>query len=300
MLQSPVLGGESQLWVSEWPFQRYQCYLRVHGPFKISHPKETSRVYFLHLSALWETLFSPEVWHFLILACFPGQQPCSPALPAIQQRRVKCCHCLCACLPSCWVCLLHGQLEAQPGSQLLWQQLHTHSGHALPLRYLPKHLKAITSTHPAGPRYWQGEWFKGQENQAWPGLVTEPCRLHPFTSLAIPVPCPWPCLACLLCTTTSALLEIAAPAAEFKAGQSNTIKEKDQHGARQHSLQKIDTGAMSTQTSACLIWGTAALGLTALSKLQKTVFGPKLMVVSTVTISPDKPHCVNPSNSALL
>lgn len=51
-----------------------------------------------------------------------------------------------------------------------------------------------------------------------------------------------PCLP--HCTATSALLEIAALTAEFKAGQSSTIKEKDQHGARQHSLQKIDTAAM--------------------------------------------------------
>lgn len=63
-----------------------------------------------------------------------------------------------------------------------------------------------------------GERFKEQRNQTWPGLLTEPCRLHAFTSLAIPVPCPWPCLACLHCTATSALLEIAASTAEFKAG----------------------------------------------------------------------------------
>lgn len=71
-----------------------------------------------------------------------------------------------------------------------------------------------------------GEWFKEQRNQAWPGLATEPCRLHPFTSLTIPVPCPCPCLACLHCTDTSALLEIASPTAEFKAGQSSTIKKR--------------------------------------------------------------------------
>lgn len=102
---------------------------------------------------------------------------------------------------------------------------------------LPAHVLLVPETH-------RGERFKEQGNQAWPGLATEPCRLHPFTSLAILVPCPWPCLACLHCTATSALLEIAAPAAESKAGQSSTIKEKDQRGARQHSLQKIDAAAM--------------------------------------------------------
>lgn len=41
--------------------QRHQCYVSVYGPFEMSHPKVTSKAYFLHLSALWETLFSPEI-----------------------------------------------------------------------------------------------------------------------------------------------------------------------------------------------------------------------------------------------
>lgn len=64
---------------------------------------------------------------------------------------------------------------------------------------LPAHVLLVPETH-------RGERFKEQGNQAWPGLTTEPCRLHPFASLAILVPCPRPCLACLHCTAQPPLL----------------------------------------------------------------------------------------------
>lgn len=257
-------------------FQRHQCYGRVHGLFEISHPKVTSRVYFLHLSALWETLFSPEIWHFLILACFPGQQPCSPALPAIQQRRVKCCHCLCVCLPSCWACLLRGQLEAEPGSQLLWQQLHMLSGYTLPLWHLPKHLKATTSTYIAGSRNWQ----EGNDSRNKETRHGQDYSLSPAGSMHLP---PWPFLchahghALSACTAQPPLLcwRLQPPqlnsrlAIQHHQGKGSAWCQTTFTAKNWHCCNE------NTQASACKIWDSAALGLTAFSKLQKKVLCPK-------------------------
>lgn len=219
------------------PFQRHQCCVRVHGPFEMSHPKVTSRVYFLHLSALWETLFSPDIWHFLILACFPGQQPWSPALPAIQQRRVRCCHCLCACLPSCSAWLLHGQLRQSPGAT---HTLRVRSATVVPAKTPQSHDQ---HTHCWSQKLAGGEWFKARK----PGMARISHWALQVPSIYLPghpsaMPMAVPCLPVLhrhLC-----FAQTAATTAEFKAGQSSTIKERDQHGARQHPLQKTGTTAM--------------------------------------------------------
>lgn len=64
--------------------------------FEISQPKQPPESSFFTSLPSRKSSFLLEISHFLILACFPGQQSCSPALPAIQQRSVECCHGLCA------------------------------------------------------------------------------------------------------------------------------------------------------------------------------------------------------------
>lgn len=82
--------------VLAWPFPEAPELQHASQSIWNQPSQVTFRVYFLHLSALRETLFSTEIWHFFIPACFPGQQPHSPALPVIQHGYFQCCHCLCA------------------------------------------------------------------------------------------------------------------------------------------------------------------------------------------------------------
>lgn len=146
-------------------------------------------------------------------------------------------------LPSCQACLLHGQLEAEPWEPApLTAARHSLGGWSATVGPAKPPQSHHERTYRHSQKLAGEEWFKGQTqaSQAWPGWATEPCRLLPFTSLAISVPCLWPCIACL--SALHSRLHFAgacSPAAKFKAGQSSTIKEKDQDGARQHSLQKM-------------------------------------------------------------
>ena len=148
--QHPVFGDESQLRVSGWPFP--EASVLQQGSWSIwNQPSQlTSRVYFFHLSALQETLFSLETWHFLVLAHFPGQHSCSPALSVIQQRCVERCHCLCAfaILPSVPAPRAAGGRAAGAGSfdsgcALTWRMLCCCSTCQVTSKLSPAHVPQV-------------------------------------------------------------------------------------------------------------------------------------------------------------
>lgn len=147
----------------------------------------------LHLSALQEAFFL-EIWHFLILACFPGQQTCPPAFTIIQQRRIKHCHHLCAfailpSMPAPGVAGSRAMRASCAFTQRMFCWCSTCQTTSNP---------SPANTEPV-PEIGRSGTIQGTDSSK-PGMAKISywvIQLLPFTSLAISVPCLWPCISCL-------------------------------------------------------------------------------------------------------